>query len=95
MISLSLCVCVCVWLRVCGCVRARACRALKAPCVFVSGGYLYRLNFFSSPSPRSTSATLKEISSSRKRRFSVGTKPARKMLMPCGAGAARDAAAAE
>mmetsp|Transcript_9373 Transcript_9373/g.28173 ORF Transcript_9373/g.28173 Transcript_9373/m.28173 type:complete len:204 (+) Transcript_9373:2587-3198(+) len=47
-------------------------------------GYLYSWNFLgpSSTFSDADSATLKVRDSSRNRRFSVGTKPARKMLMP-------------
>ena len=57
--------------------------SVKLPCVFVISGYWKRKNF-DSPASRSSavSATLNVSASSRKRRFSVGTKPARKTLMP-------------
>ena len=51
-------------------------------------GYWKRENFLAPTSVSSpVSATLKVSASSRNRRFSVGTKPDRKMLIPCSADA--------
>mmetsp|Transcript_4730 Transcript_4730/g.14616 ORF Transcript_4730/g.14616 Transcript_4730/m.14616 type:complete len:194 (-) Transcript_4730:945-1526(-) len=56
--------------------------SLNAPIVLVIAGYSYRSCLSASPLRSSTSATRKVSASSRKRMFSVGMKPARKMLIP-------------
>ena len=58
--------------------------SLKSPSTFVMAGYCtVECRLASSSAWLCTfSATLKLSSTCRKRRFSVGTKPARKMLMP-------------
>mmetsp|Transcript_55696 Transcript_55696/g.136714 ORF Transcript_55696/g.136714 Transcript_55696/m.136714 type:complete len:299 (-) Transcript_55696:954-1850(-) len=60
--------------------------SLNVPSVFTIVGYLYQPTVLASPAPASRSSacslTLNESDSSRKRRFSVGTKPARNTLMP-------------
>ena len=58
--------------------------SVNEPCDLVIAGYAKRRNFVSTAPSRSSavSATLNVSASSRKRKFSVGTKPARKMFMP-------------
>ena len=56
--------------------------SLNAPCVLAMAGYVNRENRLPSSTSALESETLNVSASSRKRKFSVGTNPARKMLMP-------------